>query len=237
MNSYELAILRILVKRHTPIKIPDLISGFPDNSEFSVLDAIYRLHSLGYVSIDDRTHYQRYLLLTKEKKEEAAEIVSSNIGNVTQIRDKFYEKQIINPSIKNGSGTSKTLLLTMMGVTAFSILLSGLAIVIVNSQPLSFANLNPSHDISTDRSSPLLVSTYTNTDTPRDQSTGLASTPELVDPFVLARLGSLDEQLSQVMLDKGFNADSNSEIIPTIYFKIGTYAEIKSDEAAYHQVI
>jgi hypothetical protein len=237
MNSYELAILRILVKRHTPIKIPDLISGFPDNSEFSVLDAIYRLHSLGYVSINDRTHYQRYLLLTKEKKKEAVEIVSSNIGNGTQTRDKFYEKQIINPSIKNKSGTAKTLLLAMMGITAFSILLSGLAIVLVNSQPLSSANLNPSHDISMDRSSPLLISTYTNTGTPRDQSTGLASTPELTDPFVLVRLGSLDEQPTQVMVDEGFTADPNSEIIPTIFFKIGTHAEMKSDDTNYHKVI
>ena len=89
MNSYELAILRILVKRHIPIKISDLISGFPDNSEYSILEAINRLHSLGYVSIDDRTHFQHTLLLTKEKRKEALEIVSSNTGNGTQTRDNF----------------------------------------------------------------------------------------------------------------------------------------------------
>lgn len=203
MDRYELAILRILVKRHTPIKIPDLISGFPDNSESSVLDAIYRLNSLGYVSIDDRTYYQRYLLLTEEKKKEAVEIVSSNIGNGTQSRDDFYEKQTINPSIKNKSGATKTLLLAMMGITAFSILLSGLAIVLVNSQTSSFANLNPPHYISADQSSPLLVSTFTNT----DRYIGLVSTPELTDPFVLMRLEKIDnfdEPPKQEMVDKGF---------------------------------
>jgi hypothetical protein len=237
MNSYELAILRILVKRHTPIKISDLISGFPDNSEFSVLDAIYRLHSLGYVSIDDRTHYQRYLVLTKEKKKEAVEIVSSNTGYGTQTRDYFYKKQIVNPSIKNNSGPSKTLLLAMMGITAFSIVLLGLVMVLVNSQPSSFANLNPSHYISADRSSPLPISTYTYTGTPRDQYTGLASTPELTDPIVLVRLGSLDEPPRQAMVDRVFTTNSHSGIIPTIIFEIDTHAEIKSDDTAYHQVI
>ena len=216
MNSYELAILRILVKRHIPIKIPDLISGFPDNSEYSILEAIHRLHSLGYVSIDDRTHFQHTLLLTKEKRKEALEIVSSNTGNGTQTRDNFYKKQIINPSIKNNSGTSKTLLLAMMGTTAFSIVLSGLVIILVNSQPSSFANLNPSHYISADQSPPLLVSTYTYTDTPTNQYTGLASTPELTDSIVLVRLGSLDEPPTQSMVDEVFTANPHNGTIPTI---------------------
>jgi hypothetical protein len=207
MDPYELAILRILVKRHTPINIPDLISGFPDNSESSVLDAIYRLNSLGYVSIDDRTYYQRYILLTEEKRKEAVEIVSSNIGNGTQSRDDFYEKQTINPSIKNKSGATKTLLLAMMGITVFSVVLSGLAIVLVNSQTSSFANLDPPHYISADQSSPLLISTSTNTDIPKDRYIGLVSTPELTDSFVLMRLekiDNLDEPPKQVIVDKEF---------------------------------
>jgi hypothetical protein len=204
MDRYELAILRILVKRHTPIKIPDLISGFPDNSEPSVLDAIYRLNSLGYVSIDDRTYYQRYLLLTEEKKKEAVEIVSSNIGNEIQSRNDFYETQITNPSIKNKSSATKTLLLAMMGITAFSVVLSLLAIVLVNSRTSSFANLNPPHYISADQSSPLLISTFTNTDTPKDQYTGLVPTPELTNPFVLMRLNNLDEPPKQEMVNKQF---------------------------------
>jgi hypothetical protein len=238
MNSYELAILRILVKRHIPIKIPDLISGFPDNSEYNVLDAIYRLHSLGYVSIDNRTHFQRYLLLTKEKRKEALEIVSSNTGNGTQTRDNFYKKQIINPNIKNNGGTSKTLLLATIGITAFSVILSGLAITLVNSQSSSLANLHPSQYISEDQPSPLLMSTYTYTDTLRDQNqyTRSASTAELTNPIVLVRLGDLDEPITQAMVDKVFTANPHSVIIPTIFFEIDTYTGIKSD-TGYHQVI
>jgi hypothetical protein len=216
MNSYELAILRILVKGHTPIKIPDLISGFPDNSEYSILEAINRLHSLGYVSIDDRTQFQHNLVLTKEKRKEALEIVSSNTGNGTQTKDNFYKKQIINPSVKNNSGTSKTLLLAMMGTTAFSILLSGLVIILVNSQPSSFAYPNPSHYISADQSPALLVSTYTYTDSPTNQYTGLVSTPELTDSIVLVRLGSLDEPPTQAMVDGVITANPHNGTIPTI---------------------
>jgi hypothetical protein len=40
MNSYEVAVLRILAKRQSPIKVSDLISGFPDNSGGRVLHAI-----------------------------------------------------------------------------------------------------------------------------------------------------------------------------------------------------
>ena len=122
----------------------------------------------------------------------------------------------LRPSIKNNSGTSKTLLLAMMGTTAFSILLSGLVIILVNSQPSSFANPNPSRYISAGQSPPLLVSTYTYTDTPTNQYTGLASTPELTDSIVLVRLGSLDEPPTQAMVDEVFTANPHNGTIPTI---------------------
>jgi hypothetical protein len=154
--------------------------------------------------------------LTKEKRKDALEIVSSNTGNGTQTRDNFYKKKIINPSIKNNSDTSKTLLLAMMGTTAFSILLSGLVIILVNSQPSSFANPNPSRYISADQSPPLLVSTYTYTHTPTNQYTGLASTPELTDSIVLVRLGSSDEPPTQSMVDEVFTANPHNGTIPTI---------------------
>jgi hypothetical protein len=78
MNSYEVAVLRILAKRQSPIKVSDLISGFPDNSGGRVLHAISNLHSLGYVLIYGAP-FDGYLLLTKDKRREAIEIISSNI--------------------------------------------------------------------------------------------------------------------------------------------------------------
>jgi hypothetical protein len=232
MNSYELAILRILVKRQTPIKIPDLISGFPDNSEYNVMDAISRLHSLGYVSIEDCTHFQRYLLLTKEKRREAIEIISSNISNSIQVRENFYNNQVVNPSIKNNSGTSKTLLLAMMGSTAFSILLLGV-IILVSSQSPPLDNLNPSHYVSRDQPSPLLISTFTSS----DQYTRSASIPELPDPIVLVEVGGLEEPTTKTMVPKILGATPNSGIFHTIFLEIDTYTEIKSDDTDYNQVI
>ena len=125
MNSYEIAVLRILVKRQTPIKISDLIFGFPDNSGGRVLHAISNLHSLGYVLIYGAP-FDGYLLLAKDKRREAIRIISSNISNDNQARGSSYSEQIVNPSVKN-----KTfILLAMMGIAALSIvIISALAIL------------------------------------------------------------------------------------------------------------
>jgi hypothetical protein len=123
VNSYEVGILRILVKRQAPIKISDLISGFPDNSQVNVLHAISNLHSLGYVLIYG-AYFHGYLLLTREKRREVIEIISSNISNDNQIRRSSYSEQIVRPSIKNNRGTSKTFVfLAMTGIAALSILI------------------------------------------------------------------------------------------------------------------
>ena len=68
MNAYEIAVLRILVKKHHPMKVSNLVEGFPDNSEDSVLQAISRLHFLGYVSVYD-TPIQSISLSRGTKKE------------------------------------------------------------------------------------------------------------------------------------------------------------------------
>lgn len=164
MNSYEVGILRILVKRQAPIRISDLISGFPDNSQGNVLHAISNLHSLGYVLIYG-DYFPGYLLLTKEKRREAIEIISSNSSKDNQIRDSSYSEQLVRSTIKNNRGTSKTfMLLAAMGIAALSIIIiSGLAIISASSPPPSsyLLSLYPSHHISMDRLSSSPISVFT----------------------------------------------------------------------------
>lgn len=52
MNSFEISILRILLKRNgRPIPVFALIEGFPNDSERYVINAINHLKDLGYVNI------------------------------------------------------------------------------------------------------------------------------------------------------------------------------------------
>src|SRR5918912_4424374 len=50
VNSFEIAILRILVKMQKPVSIPFLVEGFPNNSEDFVLWAIGNLLKSGFIS-------------------------------------------------------------------------------------------------------------------------------------------------------------------------------------------
>jgi hypothetical protein len=49
MNSEELAILRILFKHRTAMKVSILLDGFPDRSEQAVNEAILRLYGAGFI--------------------------------------------------------------------------------------------------------------------------------------------------------------------------------------------
>jgi hypothetical protein len=53
MNIFEIAVLRVLIKRQQPMKLSILVSGFPDDSEDNVLSAISSLKLRGYLVFDD----------------------------------------------------------------------------------------------------------------------------------------------------------------------------------------
>ena len=92
LNSFEIAILRILVKRNQfPITIHSLIEGFPDGSENNVISAISNLRDLNYVFI-----------MPGDPKEE--ENVVYNLGKKNEIL------KIIDPlqEIKIEMGDNKT---------------------------------------------------------------------------------------------------------------------------------
>ena len=78
MNTFEVAVLRILIKRQQPIKLSALVSGFPDDCEDSVLSAISSLKLHGYIQIDD---YQPngYISIISERRKEVLQIVDSDI--------------------------------------------------------------------------------------------------------------------------------------------------------------
>jgi len=215
MNSYEVAILRILAKRQTPIKISDLISGFPDNSGGRVLHAISNLHSLGYVLIHGAP-FDGYLLLTKDKRREAMKIINSNIGNDNQSRGSSYSEQIVNPSVKN-----KTfILLAIVGIAALSIMIiSALAITLAGS-PLSYPSTSyPLRYVSMDQpSSPISVSTFS------DQYTGSISLPESKGPNALVVISSSISRPTTIpMVDRVSTANTNSGSFYTIFLEIDDY--------------
>lgn len=78
MNTFEVAVLRILIKRQQPLKFSTLVSGFPDDCEDSVLSAISSLKLHGYVTLDD---YQPngYISINRERRKEILQIVDSDI--------------------------------------------------------------------------------------------------------------------------------------------------------------
>ncbi len=92
MNSFEVALLRILVKKRAPVKLGILVEGFPDENEDNVLAAISSLKLKGYLHLTEY-HPDGLVSLIKDKQREAIKIVSMNIAlpndiaQTSQIKD------------------------------------------------------------------------------------------------------------------------------------------------------
>ena len=78
VNTFEVAVLRVLIKRQQPLKLSTLVSGFPDDCEDSVLSAVSSLKLHGYVLLDD---YQPNgdVSINRERRKEVLHIVDSDI--------------------------------------------------------------------------------------------------------------------------------------------------------------
>ncbi|HEY6756750.1 MAG TPA: hypothetical protein VI037_05115 [Nitrososphaera sp.] len=80
MNTFEVAVLRILIKRqqHQPLKLSTLVSGFPDDAEDNVLSAVSNLRLQGYIMLND---YQPsgYVSINRDRRKEVLQIVDSDI--------------------------------------------------------------------------------------------------------------------------------------------------------------
>ena len=78
MNAFELAILRVLIKRQQPVKLSTLVSGFPDDCEDGVLSAVSSLRLHGYINLND---YQLngHVAINGERRKEILRIVDPTI--------------------------------------------------------------------------------------------------------------------------------------------------------------
>ncbi len=78
MNTFEVAVLRVLIKRQQPLKLSALVSGFPDDSEDNVLSAVSNLRLQGYLVLND---YQPngYVSVNNARRKEILQIVDLDI--------------------------------------------------------------------------------------------------------------------------------------------------------------
>jgi hypothetical protein len=78
VNTFEVAVLRVLIKRQQPLKLSALVSGFPDDSEDNVLSAVSNLRLQGYLVLDD---YQPngYVSINNARRKEILQIVDLDI--------------------------------------------------------------------------------------------------------------------------------------------------------------
>jgi hypothetical protein len=74
VNSFEIAILRILVKMQKPVSIPFLVEGFPNNSEDFVLWAIGNLLKSGFISYLDNQK-RDCIIYNKQRRKEILKII------------------------------------------------------------------------------------------------------------------------------------------------------------------
>jgi hypothetical protein len=97
VNTFEVAVLRVLIKRQQPLKLSTLVSGFPDDSEDDVLSAVSGLKLQGYLVLDD---YQPngYVSINNARRKEILQIVDSDIHS--------HEFESLNLEEKGSSATS-----------------------------------------------------------------------------------------------------------------------------------
>jgi hypothetical protein len=74
VNSFEIAVMRILIKRHKPVSISYLAEGFPNNSEDFVLEAIGNLFKSGYI-LYPYLEKKDHITYNNEKRKEILKIL------------------------------------------------------------------------------------------------------------------------------------------------------------------
>jgi hypothetical protein len=97
VNIYEIAVLRILVKKHHPMKVSNLVNGFPDNSGDNVLQAISKLHFLGYISVYDTP--VQYISLSKDTRKEVLKIVNPDLNEESRTKQYFFSQHVVDPLV------------------------------------------------------------------------------------------------------------------------------------------
>lgn len=111
MNSYEIAILRILVKKnHQPIAIHRLIDGFPDGSERQVMDAISNLENLNLVNVlSGFPIEEKYVVYDVDKKQKILKVIDPLYNKINDNRydvNRYIHRDIIKIKINKNYQSS-----------------------------------------------------------------------------------------------------------------------------------
>jgi hypothetical protein len=122
VNTFEVAVLRVLIKRQQPLKLSTLVSGFPDDSEDNVLSAVSSLKLQGYLALDD---YQPngYVSVNRERRKEILQIVDSDI----------YLHKFESPHVEEKDGIPIAGKKSPLKVTARHLITPGIRTVAVSS--------------------------------------------------------------------------------------------------------
>jgi hypothetical protein len=103
LNSYEIAILRILVKKNLqPIAIHNLIEGFPDGSEDKVNDAISNLENSELIRIlSGFPVEEKYVIYNQDKKQDILKIIDPLYGKIKENNYNTYDNIVKYKEKKN----------------------------------------------------------------------------------------------------------------------------------------
>lgn len=94
MNQYEIAILRILLKSASMLKVSQIVNGFPDDLQEEARLAISNLVGLGYLStVETPPSDEVYFSLKKGKRREVLDIVSPRMISHSSTEEEDAEQQ------------------------------------------------------------------------------------------------------------------------------------------------
>jgi hypothetical protein len=138
VNTFEVAVLRILMKRQQPLKLSTLVSGFPDDCEDSALSAISNLRLHGYILLDD---YQPngYVSINRERRKEILRIVNPGI-NSDMLEALHIKKDYDSKPLKDKKGLGQvvkgySISPVIRAIAISSLVIFGLAIALGSSMP------------------------------------------------------------------------------------------------------
>ena len=79
------------------MKVSNLVNGFPDNSGDNVLQAISKLHFLGYISVYDTP--VQYISLSKDTRKEVLKIVNPDLNEESRTKQYFFSQHVVDPLV------------------------------------------------------------------------------------------------------------------------------------------
>jgi len=170
VDNYEIAILRILVKMHHPMKVSNLVDGFPDDSEDYVLQAVSNLQFLGYVSIYGSL--REFISLNKNVKKEVLRIVDPCAFRASlSIKKASKTNANIAPEdqIKSDDGRRRSKPIAITSTTVSLLLIGSIIIMTLSLSSFPFTNnlgqskqisFSPVHSTTTNKIQTSNPSTY-----------------------------------------------------------------------------